>query len=49
MPELFGENGWRMIYRDGNFSRTYNGPILCQTLFGHIAEAIQSFARAFAK
>lgn len=46
MPELFGYNGWTMVYRDGNFSRTYNGPILCTALFGGLADAIASFARA---
>jgi hypothetical protein len=47
MPELYGKNGWTMVYRDGNFSRTYNGKILCSALFGGIADAIASFARSF--
>jgi hypothetical protein len=46
-PILYGENGWSMHYREGNLTRTWNGPRLCSMLFGGLARSIESFARAF--
>lgn len=48
-PQLYGENGWSMIWRpEPNVRSVTNGPKLCSLTFGHMAKCIENIARAFA-